>query len=258
MKEKKFKRRMVKLEEERVEIRGELEEMVERLKQEEEKFFQTEEMDSSFSYPPGRKIQPIKKQAAILSEKFPELNYEKGSLPALPDAAEGWLIFPNPLKNFSDYRSALKNALSKLGSNRDFVCGREKELGKKYIKLSKRFEKLLIKEKIITRGDFLLAPAQIGLKYVGCSPRRARALFEDNEYGLGPFEIAIFLLTHSDWLTKETDIGIDCAGMRYGPYGHRRFKSILCFYFLDDKLLLNDRWEGCPDTQFGTATAFSV
>ncbi len=104
-------------------------------------------------------------------------------------------------------------------------------------------------------GDFLVFPSQFGMRHLGKSARQAHMDLSENEFGLGPLEIACFLLTHRDWLSSEDDLGIDCIGCEYGPYGHAFFKYILFFYF-KKYLKFQERWCGCPDARFGPATGF--
>jgi hypothetical protein len=254
---RRLKRKVVKLEEQLIEIKENLIKILEKLKEQESEFFEIEEINSSYTYPPGREIASVQTQLTYLRKYFPSLQLKEKIPATLPEYAEGWLVVPKFSKIASDYNDALETALRILQKARpNFLNGRDGELGKEYLRLNDRTLKAIEILSETTKGDYLLLPIQLGCRYVGKSPRRVRALLQPNEFCLGPFEIAIFLLTHQKWLTTEDDLGIDCTGGEYGPYKHARFKNILCFYFLNNKLHLNDRWSGCPDKKFGTATAF--
>jgi len=254
---KKLKRKTIKLEEQLIEVRKALTEITKRLKKQENKFFELEEVTSSYTYPPDRKIEDVKNQLIHLEKHFPALHLGNTIPSVLPEYAEGWIVVPKFSKIASDYNDALEIALEILAKERpNFLNGREGELGKEYLRLNNRTVRGLEMLEKTAKGDYLLFPVQLGSRHLGRSPRRTKVLFESHEFSLGPFEIAVFLLTHPKWLTTEDDLGIDCAGGEYGPYKHARFKNILCFYYLKGKLHFNDRWGGCPDEKFGAATAF--
>jgi hypothetical protein len=254
---RKLKRRVIKLEEQSIEIKEALIKIIKKLEEQESEFFEIEEVASSYTYPSDRKIESIHTQLIYLRKYFLSLQLKDPIPSTLPEYAEGWIVVPKFWKIAPDYNAALEivlDLLHKVCPN--FLNGRDGELSKEYLRLNDRTQRAIEMLSETTQGDYLLLPVQLGSRYVGKSPRRVRVLLQPNEFCLGPFEITIFLLTHSKWLTSENDLGIDCTGGEYGPYKHARFKNILCFYFLNNKLHLNDRWGGCPDKKFGTATAF--
>jgi len=254
---KRLKRRTIKLEEQLTEIKKDLIGIVRTLEKQENRFFELEEVDSLHAYPADRNIESIQVQLTRLKKYFPTLQLECAVSPRLPELAEGQILIPKFLKIASNYNEALEKVLEILAKERsDFLNGRDGELGENYLRLNNRTAMALEMLEKTKKGDYLLIPVQLGHRHLGKSSRRANVLFEPNEFGLGPFEIAIFLLTHPKWLTTENDLGIDCVGGEYGPYKHARFKNILCLYYLKGKLHFNDRWGGCPDEKFGAASAF--
>lgn len=254
---KKLKRSTLKLEESLVELKKDLVEIIKKLEKEEKQFFKLEEIPSSYQYPPDRKIRDIREQLTHLRKYFPDFRF-KTSIPLiLPEGAEGWLVVPKFSKIAPTYNKGLEKMLEILAKKRpDFLNGREEELGEEYLKLDNRTRMAIEILEETFKGDYIVIPVQMGRRYLGRSSRRAKVLFNSNEFGLGPLEVTVFLLTHPEWLTNEEDLGIDCVGGEYGPYKHARFKNILCFYYLKEKLHLNDRWGGCPDKKFGAATGF--
>lgn len=252
-----LKRKTLKLEEQLVELKKELSGIIKKLEKQENQFFRLEEIKSSYCYPPGREIKNCQEQVSRLRKYFPALQSKIVTPVKLPKLAEGWLVIPKLSKISSSYNEALEIILEMLAKERsDFLNGREGELSEDYLRLDAKTQKAITILEKTTEGDYLIIPVQLGSRHLGRSSRRAKILFESNEFGLGPLEIAVFLLTHPEWLTNENDLGIDCVGGEYGPYKHARFKNILCFYYLKGKLHLNDRWGGCPDEKFGAATAF--
>ena len=221
------------------------------------KKFEEEEVVSSMLYPAGRKIKTIQQQLLLLAGYFPSLKAKLSSVGKPPSAAEGWIVIPNYSVIALDYNQALETALDLLQKERPRLLNwRKGELGKNYLRLTRRTEKALHKLNKMNRGDYLVIPAQLGLRHLGRSARRTHILLETNEFGLGPFETTIFLLTHPEWLSTPDDLGIDCIGCEYTLYKHGYFKYILFFYFFGNSLRFGDRWCGCPDKKFGPVTGF--
>ena len=254
---KELKRSTLKLEEQLIELREDLSRIIEKIDKEKDRLFTYEEIESFNCYPPERRIKTPLEQVKRLQKYFPDFQCKVEIPRKLPEYAEGWLVLPKFSKISYSYNKSLILILDILLSERpDFLNGREGELEEDYLRLDGRTEKVISQLERVTEGDFLVIPVQLGRRHLGRSPRRAKILFNSNEFGLSPLEVATFLLTHSEWLTSEDDLGIDCIGGEYGPYNHGRFKNILCFYYLKGRLHLNDRWGGCPDKKFGAATGF--
>lgn len=254
---KKIKRSTLKLEEQLIELKKDLSEIIRKIEKQENRFFTLEEIESFHYYPPERRLKTPQEQLSCLRKYFPTLQFETEIPAKLPELAEGWLILPKFSRISRSYNRALALTLEFLTKERpNFLNGREGELGEDYLRLNDHTKEVITKLEKTTEGDFLVLPIQLGKRHLGRSSRRAKVLFDSKEFGLGPLEIAIFLLTHPEWLTNEDDLGIDCVGGEYGPYKHARFKNILCFYFLKGRLHFNDRWGGCPDERFGAATGF--
>ena len=65
--------------------------------------------------------------------------------------------------------------------------------------------------------NILIIPVQFGLLHRGQSVRRAREVFQSNEFGLGSFQVGIMLLTHPERLVQWDQLHLDCAGDEYAP-----------------------------------------
>jgi hypothetical protein len=218
-------------------------------------FFPEEEIKSNFNYPPNRFIRSTTDQVGSLINFFPELSWEK-FFENTCSLAEGLLILPKPNKIAYDYNHALQKVLDLLTKNHPlFLNCRRGELNHKYLRLTERTKYSLSICENEHSGNLYSIPIQLGMRHLGKSARQAYLSFEDNEFGLGPYEISIFLLTHPEWMSESADLGIDCIGCEYGPYGHGFFKYILFFYFNEVKRF-EGRWCGCPDVRFGPATGF--
>lgn len=194
---RKLKRKTIKLEEQLIEVRKTLTEALGRLEEQENKFFELEEVTSSYIYPLDRKIEDVQNQLIHLEKHFPALHLGNVIPSALPEYAEGWIVVPKFSNIASDYNDALETTLEILAEERpNFLNGREGELGKEYLRLNDRTVRGIEMLDETTKGDYLLFPVQLGSRHLGRSPRRARVLFKPHEFSLGPFEITVFLLTH--------------------------------------------------------------
>lgn len=76
-------------------------------------------------------------------------------------------------------------------------------------------------------GDFWVFPFQFGKRWRGYSVRNAQVRFAKKEFGLGPYEVAILLLTHPDRITDSGHLCICCAGYEYAPFSNGDFLPVL-------------------------------
>lgn len=223
----------------------------------ERSFFEIEFFPSEFKNLLPHKIKSPELQLASLKLLFPNLKSGLPKISKLPRSADGWLVMPKIDKIAKDYNNALVKVLKLLEASRPYFANyREGELDRNYLRLTSRTKKALGVLNDQYKGDFLIIPIQMGLKHMGRSARRDYVLMKDNEFGLGPLEIAVFLLSHTDWLSTNKDFGIDATGCEYGPYNHKVYKYFLFFYFFCGKLRFDTRWSGCPDRRFGPASGF--
>lgn len=104
--------------------------------------------------------------------------------------------------------------------------------------------------------DILIFPAQFGIRHRGRSVRRAREVFNKNEFGLGAFEVGIMLLTHPERLHHYDDLWIDCAGDEYDvPGDDDRFTRAPLFVF-SDLVEFGAGWIYGANKHFGSASGF--
>jgi hypothetical protein len=151
----------------------------------------------------------------------------------------------------------VEKVLELIGKTRTFHNYRNDKLGPEYLKLSERtavaFQMLGERQK----GDFLLIPAQFGLRHRGRSVRRAREVFLGNEFGLGTFVVGIMLLTHPERLVQYDDLWIDCAGDEFNdPPTDVLFIRAPYFAFSDGRVEFGTGWFGSADGGCGSASAF--
>ncbi|MEK7175664.1 MAG: hypothetical protein AAB693_02600 [Patescibacteria group bacterium] len=215
-----------------------------------------ENIGSNLHYPDNRSMLSPVEQVNRLKVIFPGLRGDGFNL--LPSSnldVDGILVVPNLSKiGWSDEEAMEKVFQLLMAARANFLNCRETELCPTYFRLLKRTARAL--ETLKSNGaDFFAFPVQLGRRYLGKSARSAHIDLAQNEFGLGPLEIALFLLTHPNWLSSAEDLGIDCIGCEYAPYGHGFFRYILFFYF-KKYLKFEERWSNCPDIHFGPATGF--
>jgi hypothetical protein len=181
------------------------------------------QLKSSYGYLSGyKKPKGITEQTNRLREMFPWLGEanEKLAEQVLPENAEGWFAIPRWEKVAPTYGGAVQKVLSVIKKTRNgaFCNYREGELGANHLRESPKtvsvFQKLAGEQE---GQDILVVPAQFGIRHRGLSVRRARALMNANECGLGAFAIGIMLLTHPERLKHYDDLWIDCAGDEFAP-----------------------------------------
>jgi len=222
--------------------------------------FADEEVKSTYTYPDNYAVKPIAEQIAVLSKLF-GLNGKKAlayakSLPELPEGADGYFAIPRWQAVAKTYGKAVEKVLALIGKSRTLKNWREGQLGEKYLRQSERTEQMFAKFCEQQEGDIIILPAQFGLLHRGCSVRRAREVFADNEFGLGSFAIGCMLLTHPEREQVREQLHIDCGGDEFAPDGDGEFARAPDFDWRDGRLLFNTYWAYNTNKQFGSASGF--
>lgn len=186
--------------------------------------YKDEEAKSIFSHEYGCKYhsKDVAEQVGILQSFFPQLNGANLELVrSLPPKAEGWFAIPRWQSIAKTYNDAVKMVFELLKSQRKirFMDFSKKQFSKKYLRRSEKttqaFE--LIGQKQLGY-DILLIPAQFGLLHGGRSKRRALAVMNKDEFGLGIYEVIVMLLLHPERLTCVNDLNLECCGDIFSPY----------------------------------------
>lgn len=223
------------------------------------KHFADEEVESSYAYPKGYKVKGITEQTNILRQLFPGIGFadEKIAEQPLPPNAEGWFAIPKWQTLAPTYGEAVEKVLAMIASKWKFYNYRDGQLGAEYLrqhaKTAKMFQKLGDEQKDY---DILVVPAQFGLRHRGRSVRRAREVFQANEFGLGAFAVGIMLLTHPEREVQWEQLHVDCAGDEFSPDAGGGFSFAPLFYFRDGKVKFSARWFGDANGLYGSASAF--
>jgi hypothetical protein len=231
--------------------------------------FANEEVKSSYAYPDGYAVKTLEQQTDILRKVLPALSTgsDVGGHVAfldayrantkLPVGAEGFFIVPRWQKIAGTYGDALETVLALLAKSRNFYNWRSGQLGKKQLRQSVRTSAMLAKLAEGQPGDFIILPAQLGLRHRGRSVRRAREVFLGNEFGLDAFTVACILLTHPEREQVWEQLHIDCAGDEYSPDAGGQFDRAPRFDFGDGRLKFGSVWVGHAFGRYGSASGFS-
>lgn len=223
--------------------------------------FQSEEISSNYGYLSGyRGPKSIADQLRILRQYFPQLGDADDGVAKQdrPAGSEGWFAIPRWQAIAATYGEALELALDALKQQRkDKVDNfRKGRLGPKYLRLLDKTIRQLERIGEQQQHDILVVAAQFGLRHRGRSVRRARAVMGGQEFGLGPFEIGIMLLTHPERLAHLDDLWIDCDGCEYNPDAVGQFGCCPFFGFTDGRLRFAAHWFGHASVHYGSVSAF--
>lgn len=192
-----------------------------------------EETESNYGYPDGFRIRTPQEQVETLKKHFPNLDSSYVTELAsgeLPEWTEGWGVIPAYEEVGKTYHEATVRAIGLFVKDRKFQNWREGALTEEHLRLIEKTAQahaLLNKQK----GGYRVFPFQFGQRWRGHSVRNAQVRFADNEFGLGPYEAAILLLTHPDRITGPNQLNIDCAGCEYRPGADGDFFACLRFYW---------------------------
>ncbi len=187
-------------------------------------------------------VKSIAEQVNCLRKYFPNLHrvdedWSEEYLPNLPMGdIEGWFVAPRWERVASTYQEAVNVVLDILkdvmgDGFRDYRSGYifPRNTFSEYLGLTERTSKSLEKLRCLQKNpDFLVFPAQFGLRHRGRSIERTWAVMNEFEFGLDAFIVGAMLLTHPERLKCCKDLSIDCAGNDYYDsfYNH----SSACFF----------------------------
>jgi hypothetical protein len=226
--------------------------------------YKDEEVSSTRVYPPAYKVRPIEAQVTELKKAFPSLGscMEKLARKPLLEGAEAWFAIPRWQALAKTYNEAVEMVLGVLATRRKLqnrIVGR---LGPTYLRQSERSK---LAEKILAdqqQGhDLMVIAAQFGMQHRGCSARRARVAMAGNEFGLGVFAVACMLLTHTERLSSDEALMIDCGGDEYSVRNDYTFDRVPLFDYdiagIEFSMFYDDRSRNLWGTPSGFLYKFS-
>lgn len=227
--------------------------------------YRDEEVETSYSYPAGYNPKPICNQLVLLGRDFSGLDPEPvlkaaASFQArpLPPGADLTAVIPYYLKVAKSYGEATELVMDLLAKrDKNFKCWLAGKLGQKYMRLVAHTEYAWTKIYQIQKTDYLVLPVQFGFLHRGQSTRRAREVFLKNEFGLGPYEVGVMLLTHPERLSGDpNELYIDCPGAEYSSRADGGFTRASCFLWCRGGLSFFARWVVHARADYGSASGF--
>ena len=224
--------------------------------------YASEEVASSYTYPPEYAPKPLEAQIAILRNVWPKLEPGKQLIQLerqpLVSGAEAIFAFVRFQALAPIYNDAfVKEVLPAVSQSRNgtFYNYREGKLGSEYLRESIRTSDALAALFEQQKGDILAAPMQFGRTYRGKSVRRARELFVSGEFGACPLMVGSMLIVHPEREVRWGQLHIDCAGGEYSPKADGRFTGAPYFDWNDSRLLFASSDVSDPHEDFGSASA---
>ncbi len=226
--------------------------------------FADEEVESDFGYPKGFRIHSVQEQLAMLVkrvdffQKFDASHINQLASRDLPEGAEGWGLITKPSVVGSAHHNNLIMFLRLLSIQRTFDSWPNHELTINHLRITSRSLTPIQKLEAETPGDFLVIPFQFGMLHRGRSMRRARACFADNEFGLGPYEVAVLMLTHPDRIIGHSQLNASCPGADYAPKGNCAFREGISFHWglESERLRMSFSTPNSLSRQSGPCTGF--
>jgi hypothetical protein len=148
--------------------------------------------------------------------------------------------------------------LATIASKRTFYSYRQDATGSEYLRPHARtvemFQTLADQQK---NHDILVVAAQFGLRHKGRSVRRARELFQANEFGLDAFAVGCMLLTHPNREVQwDKQLHVHCAGGEYSRVAGGEFTEAPIFYHLIGDVKFSSDEVAHATERYGSASAF--
>lgn len=242
--------------------------------------YKDQEVRSKYTYPKEYKgPRPIEEQIKTIAEAFglnpvDALEFAK-KLPdfktfvpehALPHV--GWFAIPSvdaiAAKHFpkvtddgEKYCRAAQFILGKIAATRSFYNWRAKQMTPEHFRLMARTAKFLAKIAKEQPGEIFIVAAQLGLRHRGRSARHTRAIFVQNEFGLGSVMGGSIALTHPERFIRSAELDMDLPGDEFDdPGADVRFGHAPYLGWNDGKLEFDANQCGNAYGHYGSASAF--
>jgi len=173
-------------------------------------------MKKELSYPRCYHPKDLWKQIEIINkfvsieanEDFIEMIVEVG----LPNGAEALFVIPKMKESYARETTQVFSFLDEQRSFHAHVKMEQKKL--------RREEKTIKCLDILSKaqkeaGDIIIVPAQFGINHLNKSVNQVRKEMAPNEFGLGAYEVAWMMITHSERENSINGVHVDCPGDTY-------------------------------------------
>ncbi len=198
--------------------------------------FPDEEIASEKQYGAGYREKPLPGQVTLLRELFPELKEARcNEMLAhydLPQGAEEWFAVPRWQALAPTYSEAVQRVFTVIASRRRFENRICEKMGPEHLRQSDRAAQAWeLIGKSQEGAEILVIPAQAGMRHRGRSARRAAAMMDSNEFGLGVFAVGVLLLLHPERVCNADALMIDASGDEYSLLGNGEYTRVPLFDF---------------------------
>ena len=225
-----------------------------------------------YNYPHGWEQKRVGQQVEILQEFYPMLDSSmveeiaRGLI--VPRQADGLFVVPKPSSVgivrqigeifTTNYGWLVEVVLHHIAERLALKNWRIDKLGPDYLRVRESTLIRLLLLEIRTPGDYLVFPAQTGMKFAGYSGRNSHWVIDHNthEFGLEVWCGGHMLLTHPERLTKNEDLGIYLPGTEYCSNPGDVFNQLLSFGFSDGVVNFDYEWDSNFYPHIGHASGF--
>ena len=224
-----------------------------------------ERVASSFGYPSGFRFRTPRAQVQSLRELFPQLDAShvkslvraKGTRHAEAEFTPVIPKWQSIAKTYGEALMIVVALLKKLHGDK-FNNYRGEKLTDEYLRLTEKTAQAYQQLGASQPGDFLVFDAQFGKRWAGASIRHGRVRYLQEEFGLGPFETGILLLTHPNRITGDNQLYLDCSGVEYRDDPKAVFLLCLPFYWsrVSRQLALDYNRVDAQNKQWGAGSGF--
>jgi len=222
--------------------------------------YRSERFASTYGY--TLSVKPVCEQLLMLKsfplfqklDCFQALNCAK-SMAQIPEGADGNFVFPYWGLIGKTYAEATERVAQELVRVYNMKNRLERRLSEKHLRQYDPTRQALEAIRAAQPGDFQIFPVQFGILHRGESVRLVRDILLPKEFGLGPYEVGIMLLTHPERLDAYEKLFIDCPGAEY-DYDVADRGRVPCFYLYDGQWRFNSNSVDAPCDHYGSASAF--
>jgi hypothetical protein len=223
--------------------------------------YRSERVPSNYGYTLA--VKPVCEQLLML-KNYPlfqkldcsqALNRSKAMV-QLPENAEGNFVYPWWGAIGKTYAEATEKVAQELVRVHNMKNWLEKHLTVGHLRQYEHSRLSLEAIRQKQPGDFQVFPAQFGILHRGESVRLVRDILLPKEFGLGPYEVGIMLLTHPERLQRYEDLFVECSGAEYDYNAEGQFPSAPVFLFNVGRPNFAYHLVGHPHVHYGAASAF--
>lgn len=204
-------------------------------------------------FPGAWRFSSLERQISVLQEQFPQIDKKdtkeiRNLARGLPSSPISPMVFPKSSMLAGNYHEATRKITEPPAPVLliNYVRGK---LDSEHLQLTIRTAKFLVALNGKTEGKLSLLPVQPGHAYQGLFWNEVSEKLSEKEFALGPYEIAMGLLTGFLRLRSNSDLRLLCSGCVFSPEADGDYSNCLIF---------EGNCEGRWLTHVGNSTSLSV